>query len=199
MWQKIKILKGLEAGFQPHITEELSKNINSFAFDFVINSVHVIDKIHAGEDEYFSSKTQHKAYKIYLEEVYVSVCKFKNYDVIGHIGFVRRYGNFLDRSMKFSEYKEVLDEILKQVVKDDKGIEINSSGYRGVLKTPIPDYDIVNRYIQLGGEIITLGSDSHVTGTNASNFNFVKEKLKDLNFKYTAYFENRKPKFIKLK
>ena len=42
-----------------------------------------------------------------------------------------------------------------------KGIELNTGGFKYGLGHPNPCEDIIKRYKELGGEIITLGSDAH--------------------------------------
>ena len=79
-----------------------------------------------------------------------------------------------------------------------KGIEVNTSGYRGILGSPIPEYDIVRRYRELGGEIICLGSDSHRSEHIASGFKEGRELLLNAGFRYTTHFEGRKPVFDSL-
>jgi len=195
---KLKVLKGLEVGFQQHITKELEKVIINSDSDFIIMSVHSIDKTDASLEDYYLDKTQNHAYEKYLKEVYKSVCNFQDYDVVGHIGYVRRYGNYNNSDLKYIDYKDILDSILKKVISSGKGIEINSSGYRQNLGSPIPDFDIVKRYKELGGEIITLGSDSHTPKTISHSFDLIIKKLKDLGFEKIACFEKRDPKFIKI-
>jgi histidinol-phosphatase (PHP family) len=195
---KLKILEGLEVGFQPHVKEELSKTIKNHNFDFIIASIHSVNKEFVSNVKYYENRTKQEAFKKYLEEVYKSVKEFDDFDVVGHIGYVRRYGNLTDRSMLFKDYSEILTAILKEVIKKNKGIEINSSGYRDILGTPVPDYDIITEYKKLGGQIITLGSDSHNHKTIGHSFKIIKNRLKDLDFKYIAHFEKREAKFIKI-
>lgn len=193
-----KILEGLEVGFQPHIKQELSSIIQSHDFDFIINSIHSVNKEFVSSGQYYKNRTKQEAFNKYLQQVYKSVTEFDDYDVIGHIGYVRRYGNLSDRSMHFNDYQEILNAILKEIIKNNKGIEINSSGYRDILQTPIPNYDIISEYKNLGGQIITLGSDSHNANTIGHSFDIIKNKLKDLGFKYIAHYEKREPKFTKI-
>ncbi|KKP24848.1 MAG: Histidinol phosphate phosphatase HisJ family [candidate division TM6 bacterium GW2011_GWF2_28_16] len=193
-----KILEGLEVGFQPHIKQELSNIIKSHDFDFIIASIHSVEKEFISNGQYYQNRTKQEAFNKYLEEIYKSVTQFNDYDVVGHIGYVRRYGNLQDRSMHFKDYPEILNAILKEVIKNNKGIEINSSGYRDILQTPVPNYDIITKYKKLGGQIITLGSDSHKAQTIGHSFDIIKDNLKNLGFKYIAHYEKREPKFTKI-
>jgi histidinol-phosphatase (PHP family) len=194
---RLKIFKGVEVGVRPHLIKDLNLIIKKHDFDFVMSSVH---DFAGSEDSYnvgtYSYETKEECFIVYLNAVYDAVKNFKYYDVIGHIGFARRYVPFENKSMKYSDYKDILDAILKTVIDDGKGLEVNSSGYRQGLGTPIPDYDILKRYKEMGGEILVLGSDAHQVDDVGKNFDLVKERLQNLGFKYLAYFEKRKPVFL---
>jgi histidinol-phosphatase (PHP family) len=197
---KLKILKGIEVGYQPHVIVETNEVINNYDFDFVICSVHIIDGQDPYTGKYFIGKAKNDAYMRYLELIYSSVTKFDNFDVVGHIGYIRRYGEYDDRSLRYVDYSDILDAILKKIISGGKGLEINSSGYKHkLLNSPIPDFDIIKRYKELGGEIICTGSDAHSHEHIALKFKYVYERLIDIGFKYTTHFENRKPIFDKLK
>ncbi|KKQ32578.1 MAG: Histidinol phosphate phosphatase HisJ family [candidate division TM6 bacterium GW2011_GWF2_37_49] len=197
---KAKILKGLELGFQPHIIDQAAQIVQMNDFDFVIGSVHAVDGYTLSENAgYYQGKNKQQAYLRYLEEVYNSVVGMDCFDVIGHIGYIRRYAPDEDRSLQFIDYRDVLDMILKKVVDKGKGIEVNTSGYhyKG-LGTPIPNFDIIERYKELGGEMLTIGSDSHQARYVGNSFMPVLQRLKSIGFNYVTYFEERKPVFVKI-
>lgn len=196
---KLTVLKGIEVGIQPHVIEDTLKIVEGYDFDHVIASVHIIDKQDPYQKDYFIGKTKEAAYRRYLEEVFFAVSNYTNYDVVGHIGYVRRYGDYGDSSLRYLDYSDVLDEILKGVITSGKGIEINTSGYRSGLGSPMPDHDIVRRYKELGGEIICLGSDAHYPEHIAHSFELAtNELLLNTGFRYVTHFEQRKPVFEKI-
>jgi len=195
---QIKILNGIEVGIQPDIAIELSQFIHGANFDFVIGSTHIVDKLDLATGKYFENKTQKQAYQRYLEVIYSNICNFTDYDIVGHIGYARRYGNFDNKDMKYQDYDDIIDMILKKVIADGKGIEINTSGYRKGLKTSIPTFDIIKRYHELGGEILTIGSDAHKLQEIGYDFDNNIKKIKEIGFKHLTYFEKRKPVFVKI-
>ena len=97
--------------------------------------------------------------------------------------------------MKFSD---IIDEILIKLIEKGKGIEINTAGFKYGLNHPNPTEDIICRYRQLGGEIITIGADGHKPEHIAYDFHKVPEILKNAGFNYYTVFKNRKPDFIKI-
>jgi histidinol-phosphatase (PHP family) len=88
--------------------------------------------------------------------------------------------------------------ILKAVIQKGKGIEVNTAGYAYNLNSPHPGFDILKRYKELGGTILTLGSDAHTPQIIGGKFPFVLQKLVSLGFEHITYFEKRKPIFIKI-
>lgn len=193
--EKLKILKGIEVGYQPHVMENTNQVLTSYDFDFVILSVHIIDRQDPYTKEYFQGKSKAAAFTRYLELIFHSVSDFDNFDVVGHIGYIRRYCDYDDKSLRHSDYPDLLDAILQKIIFKGKGLEINTSGYKGILFTPIPDYDILIRYKELGGEIITIGSDAHSPEHIGMEFGRVRERLTKIGFRYLAHFEGRKPVF----
>lgn len=195
---KLDVLIGVEMGFQPHVVDNVNTILNRYDFDFVINSVHIIDHTDPYTGAFFAGRTQQHAYERYLQEIFVSVNAYDNYDIVGHIGYAARYGNFEDKPLRYKDYSDTIDMILKSVIQKGKGIELNTSGLRTDLGCPIPGYDVVRRYFELGGEIITVGSDSHFTEHLGHSFNDALEQLKNIGFKYVVHFEKRKPVFEKI-
>lgn len=195
----IKILNGVEIGIQPHVIEKSNDFIANGNFDFVINSVHAIDGSSlCSQGTFFAGKTKKQAYDRYLTAIYDCITQFTNFDIVGHIGYIRRYGPYPDNSLRYHEYADIIDAILKKVITDGKGIEINTSGYAYHLGSPIPDIDIIRRYKELGGEIITMGSDSHTADHIGNYFEEAIAILQQAGFSQVAYFVQRKPIFVPL-
>ncbi|MGL5641614.1 MAG: histidinol-phosphatase HisJ family protein [Paraclostridium sp.] len=194
----IVIKKGIEMGVQPHILERCSNDISRYPFDFVICSMHAIDKIDLYNGTFFNDKTQIQAYENYYETLYNIVKNYNDYSVLGHLDLVKRYGGFkseLDDKL----FYDILEAILKEAIYKGKGIEINTSCFRYGLKDLTPSTNILKMYKDLGGEIITTGSDSHIPDQVAYNFDYIYNKLNELGFKYVSKFDSMKPSFISIK
>jgi histidinol-phosphatase (PHP family) len=195
---KFLVLQGIELGFQPQIVKEASKLVQDNYFDFVINSTHVVDRIDVCRRPLNESWTKEQVYRRYLTAIYDSVTMFDDFDVVGHIGFITRYVPYEDPHMRYEDYADIIDMILKALIEKGKGFEVNSAGYSYKLNTPHPGFDILQRYKELGGEILTLGSDSHVLEQIGDHFTEVIQKLALIGFKHVCYFVNRKPVFVKI-
>lgn len=196
---KIKIIKGIEIGIQHGSTlDKCRDTANAFDYDFILGSFHCTDN----KDLYLGYFTEGvdiaKAFGRYYEYAYECLKVYKDFDVMGHINVVDRYVPFEDIP-EYGPYMDIIEEILKLLIDNGKGIEFNSSCYRYIKNgrtTPTPE--ILSLYKELGGEIITFGSDAHRAQDIAGNYQDAVALLKDIGFKYLSTFEKRKVNFVKL-
>lgn len=198
---KIKVNFGIEIGLQPDTVEQIRNMVKQYPFDFIIGSSHITCKKDMAMDSgFFEGYTRKEAYLRYFEEVLQNIKLYDNeFDVYGHLDYVVRYGGYAEKRIDYQEFREILDEILIQLIKKDKGIEINTSGIRYGLGNPHPNIDIVKRYKELGGKIVTIGSDAHKVEDLAKDFDIAYDLLKEAGFDEIAIFHHRKPDFIKIK
>lgn len=110
-----------------------------------------------------------------------------------------RYGDYLEKRIDYLKFQDILDEILKNLIKKEKGLEINTSGIRYGLNSSHSNIDILKLYRELGDSIITIGSDAYNVKDLASDFNIACDLLTKAKFTDIAVYHNRKPEFIKLK
>ena len=195
--EKINIKKGVEIGLQNHTIDKCIEDIKSHDFDFVIASIHTINKFDLIDRDFYKDKSQYEAYRQYYENLYNIIKKFKNYSVLGHLDLVKRYGD-LNNIIDDKVFGDEIDEILKMAIYDGKGIEINTSCFRYNMPDLTPSSYILKRYKELGGEIITTGSDSHNPAQVAYGFKEVYSRLKDMGYKMlvipcTSIKENSTP------
>ncbi len=109
-----------------------------------------------------------------------------------------RYGPNADKNYSYEMYRDIFDEILTLLIEKGKGIEINTGGLKKGMRDLHPCMGILKRYRELGGEIITIGSDSHDTAHIADNFHRAYAALQECGFRYYTVFEKRIAEFRKL-
>lgn len=196
---KISIKKGIELGLQNHLVEKYTEDMNKYKndFDFVLCSMHAIERSDMYYPEYFVGKTQHEAYETYYLRLLDIVKKFDSYSVLGHLDLVKRYGNY-ENILEDKLFMYIIEEILKTAIDKGKGIEVNTSCFRYNLPNLTPSKDILRLYKDLGGEIITTGSDSHCPSQIAYEFHHVQSVLKEIGFDYICKFDKMEPSFIKI-
>lgn len=192
----INVLLGVEIGVQPHVLNEINKLLHKYPFDFVICSTHTVGGINCSDSSFFARSLPKIAYLKYLEGLLSNVKHLNNYDVCGHLDFIARYNPYGPKQLTYAEYGDILDAIFKTIIETGHGIELNTSGYRYGLNQTHPSLEILKRYRELGGEIITVGSDAHRPEDIGSNFTLAYELLKTAGFQYITRFRERKPSFI---
>ena len=193
----LKIRRGMEFGLTVDNRQLFKKDLQRRHFDFVLGSVHFVDDLDVYFEEYWSDKTVFQAERRYLETTLDCVRLHEDYDVLAHLTYIAKTtAHPAPRAVPYAEHRELIDEILKTVAEKGKGLELNTSGMDrcgGFL----PTADYFRRFKELGGEIITIGSDSH-TVSRVGQYSFeVCDIMKDI-FGYVCTFEDRKPIFHKL-
>lgn len=196
---KLDIKLGVEVGVQPHTREHLEEQIKKYPFDFVIASTHAINRCDLAWGELQKTRNKEELQRFYFETVLDNVKKYEQFSVYGHMDFVTRYGGPEYRGMDYHMHKDIIDEILRTLIHKGKGIEINTSGYRYKENRFYPCTDIVKRYFELGGEIITIGSDSHIKEYLTLDFDVAYEFLKSIGVSYICGFDKMKPVFKRIK
>lgn len=195
---QIQLLTGIELGLQPGLRKRLAKLLSDYSFDFVIGSSHVVDHMDPYYPEYWTKKTEEQGILRYFETILENVAEFDDIDVYGHIDYIVRYGPTQAENYSYHEYQEILDEILKTLISKNIGLELNTAGLKYGLGFAHPHMDILKRYNELGGEILTIGSDGHKPEHLAYDFDKVPAILEECGFKYYTIFNKRKPEFMKL-
>lgn len=194
---RIEILIGIELGIQSHIADYLKNISEEYPFDFIIGSMHFIDGLDPYYDEYFTMHGKN-AYRRYFEKTLERIEKISCYDSLGHLDYVIRYGAAHGLTYTYEEYADCIDPILKKLITDGKALECNTGGLSRGLSEPNPCSGVLKRYKELGGELITIGSDAHSPDMPGFSFTECGQLLKDCGFKYYAVYKNRIPQMYKL-
>lgn len=195
---KLPICYGIELGLQPHVAAQNNRVTQSFAFDFVIGSSHVVHGMDPYYAEFYENRDEKDVYREYFESILENLSTDADFDVYGHLDYVVRYGPHKNQYYSYPEYSDVIDEILHRLIAQGKGIELNTAGFKYGLGHPNPTEDILRRYRELGGEIITIGADAHRHEHVAYDFAKVPDILKNAGFSHFTIFRQRKPEFIRL-
>lgn len=195
---ELVVRAGIEIG-QPQVDLEESENfLAQYKLDFVIGSIHNLeDALDVGEYD-FSKKDIYKLYPIYLESL-MEMANTCDFDVMGHITYPMRYVyNQLGVYPNMNVFVEQITKLYKCLINRGLGIEINTSGFFQPIKRSMPDVDLVKLYKACGGEIITIGCDSHNLKHVGCTTKLGVEVAEQAGFKYITTYEQRKPSFQKI-
>ena len=184
---------GAEFGVQTHTVPLFQKDFDMYDFDFIILSCHQIQDLEFWNQQFQKGKSQKEINEAYYQEIYQCMQLYKDYSVLGHLDAIKRddpYGEYED-----DQVEDILMEILKKAISDGKGIEVNTSNFRYHLSDLTPSRKILKMYYDLGGKILTFGSDTHQKEHVGYKIEEVKEIVKDMGFKEFVTFEKMKPIF----
>lgn len=182
---------GIEASFDKSkkAQEKYAETIAKYPFDVVINSVHCVD----GYDVYFKMaflfKSKKRVYTRYLETILDSLDAPYPYDVVAHIGYIAHGAPYRNKVLKYSDFPDKIDAVLKKIIEKGKAMEINFHHEMN------PPRDIIERYYELGGRKISYGSDAH-RGDICKNFDEVSAMLKEIGFTHFSVYEKHVEKLI---
>ena len=193
---QITIKKGMEFGIQKHTIPQFEKLYKRWDFDFVILSCHQVEDKEFWTQDFQKDRNQEEYQNRYYEEIWKVIHEYKNYSVLGHLDLLKRYD--LHGEYPFEKIKPMVEKILKKVIEDRKGIEVNTSSFRYGLNDLMPSRNILKLYYELGGKIITIGSDTHKKEHLGAHIEDVKNELKRIGFKYYCTFENMNPIYHEL-
>jgi histidinol-phosphatase (PHP family) len=192
--KKLIIKKGLELG-EPHLYQtEHSEFLQNKDFDFLLGSIHFI-KDRVLHREYAADEDERGVYLEYFEQVLETAQK-GSFHSLGHLDVLKRYVPERFKKFSASEYQEVVREILKAVINRSLGLEVNTSGFRQGLGEPLPTIEIIKWYKELGGQIITIGSDAHHVRHLGQGIQEGLNIIKDLGFKGIYTFTQGKPQMV---
>lgn len=190
---RITLKFGIEFGMQKHTIGEFQRDFDCYDFDFVILSCHQVNNKEFWNQDFQKGSTQQEYNEKYYEEILKVIKNYNDYSVLGHLDMIKRYDEAGE--YPFEKIKSIVTEILTHVIEQGKGIEINTSSFRYGLKDLTPSREILKLYKELGGTIITIGSDSHEEEHVGYNIPHIREELKKLGFKQFCSFEKMKPVF----
>ncbi len=192
----LKIRLGFEFGMLPDNAQTLKEDLKRRNFDFVLGSVHLAESLDIYFPPYWEGKTVDVAEQRYFAEVLTCVQNHNDFDVLGHLTYPGKVAsNPTHRPVSYGQHKEVMDEIFKVLISKGKGIEVNTSG-KDICGAYLPDVTYLRRFKELGGEIVTVGSDAHNTA-RVGQYCFQVCKMVQEIFGHVCTFENRRPIFHK--
>lgn len=190
---QIAIKTGLEFGVQVHTIPQFKALFRRYPFDFILLSIHQVEDREFWTQDFQTGRTQQEYNERYYEELLHVVRSYKDYSVLGHLDLIKRY----DKAgvYPFEKVRPLIAEILKVVLSDGKGIEVNTSSHRYGLSDSMPSADLLRLYRDLGGRIVTIGSDSHRPEHLGTWIQEAKDQLRALGFRYFCTYDRMEPVF----
>lgn len=193
---------GIELGYQSSLVDRYNDIAQQYPFDSIIMSSHLI----YGIDPYLyrdcydlGPKDLFTRYITDLVEMASGHCDF---DILGHYDYISRYAPYKDCKMYYDICPDEFDTLFRAIIHSGKSLEINTRSISKLMAqghaNPMPDDRILQRYQDLGGTHITLGSDAHTPDGLGQYFKETSKFLQKLGFESSTVFKSRKPQVLSL-
>lgn len=195
---RLNIKLGVELG-QPHLFPESSNELLAdFPYDYVIASAHKLPEGMDVSEVDYSRISEEEICEKYLEQLKALV-NWNSFNCIGHLDLIKRYSAAVyKKNITLTCRYELLKEVLQLAIANGKGIEINTSGLRQTPKETMPGPDVLKLYKQLGGEILTIGSDAHFAEDVGKGLEVALEQAREAGFRFITVFTDRKPEWVRI-
>lgn len=198
---KIRILRGIEMGQPTYDLALTEKSLARYEYDFIIGSIHNPRNQPDYGDFDYAALSQDEIYAMldnYFEEE-LMLAKWNGFDTFAHLTYPMRYIVQAGRKdIELERYDDITDEIFRVLATNGKALEINTSGLRQPIGKTMPTENYVKRFKELGGELLTLGSDAHFVQHVGAGIDNGYEIAERCGFKYVTYFKDRKPVKVKI-
>ena len=198
--RSVRLTRGVELA-QGHLyPAAASQALGLTSYDVVLGSVHSLEKgkplsrVDFNDPAVVVSKVLEQYYQAQYDMVL-----WGQFDVLAHLGYPERFlwGKYRI-PLQDDCCKEMVDAILRQLIADGKGLEVNTFGLRAGLGKPVPERSVLRRYRELGGELVTLGSDAHSADHLAADFDLAMDLLLEVGFRYFTFYSQHKPVMLRI-
>lgn len=189
------VLLGIEIGMRPDLVKENAALIGRYPFDFVIGSIHVIDRIDIYQEDFYHGRTKAEVYGQYFASMLTCLEGYDFIDSLGHIDYISRYARLADPELHYAEFAAALDAVLGRVAAGGKALEINTRRLDSA-DTVAALLPIYHRFRQLGGELVTIGSDAHTARDIGNHFPVALDMAEACGLR-AVYYKDRRPEYMK--
>ena len=192
---KIKISVGIELGQAHDCPEKANEILKKYSYDQVIGSVH---NLRGMPDFYLMAfyKLTGRQCQIFLTQYFKELEEIVDlgyFDTLAHLTYPLRYFKEGGHEISLEPHMPAIKRIFEKLISQGKALEVNTSGYRKDLGCPLPDLDILKLYYDMGGRLITVGSDAHYVEDIGCDIQRTYDELKKIGFTHIVSFTGRKP------
>ena len=184
----LQIKCGIEVSYEFTLESSIKKYIEDSTCDYIIGSVHEVTS--KTMDNTFLEQHNPRHYFKEVERLIMS----STCDIVGHLEYFKRWGGVYSSS----EFKKEISAVLHLIIDHDIALDVNTSGLRHPVRDIYPSFKVIQWYRELGGELISMGSDAHSVEDMASQFSPVIKKLKSYGFDTMATFDKRSRELVEL-
>lgn len=195
----LAVYTGVECGLQR--SEQVKRKNEQLRsrqeLDYMIGSLHLVDGMDPYYPSFWEGKDPHGCILHYFESLYENLQLFHGFDALGHMDYIVRYAP-ASFCYEPNEYRDIVDVILRFLIQKDIALELNTSGWKTTGRCQNPHLDILIRYRELGGELVTIGSDAHAPEYVAYRFDQAAALMQKTGLRQYVVYQKHKPVFYDL-
>ena len=195
---RIRLHFGVELGLQPigEVVEENRRFAAAWPFDLVIASTHVAGRMDPYYPSFYEGRSEEEGMRAVFAETLENIRQFEDFDVVGHLDYPVRYLPSGRKHIDLSASRGILDEIFRLIIRRGQGLDVNTEQLRRGYDEMNPSRALLTRYHELGGRIITFGSDAHQAGRLAGFFDRAEKIVRECGFTGYYVYEDRHPVYV---
>ena len=196
---ELDVIKGIEIGQGIYRKAETEYLLKKYHYDFALGSLHNLENM---EDFYFLDYKEFDVYELlnrYFEGL-LELSRWGTFDSLAHLTYPLRYIIARDKiNVDMSKFDDIINSIFETLVKNNKALEINTSGLFMDMKDTLPNIKYIKRFKELGGKYITVGSDSHYADRLFQGIDVGYDIAKASGFEHITIFKNHEPVLVEIK
>lgn len=192
---QLTISAGVEIA-EPHLYQQQADTlVNKYPFDYLMGSIHWIGSNSLFDEMFFVTYPPGDIYKSYFIELRRMV--ESDIDIVGHFDIPVRTAKPII-GYEPDRYEDLIRDILRIIIQRQLVLEINSAGLRKPARNLMPDQFILKWFVEMGGDLVTIGSDAHQVDQVGMDLDTVIHALQDHGLFHIARFTNRSLSLIEL-
>ncbi len=189
---RLVIRMGVEVDYQRWFEDDIAAYLDDYPFDYVIGSVHYVDRVRVMTPEYCAGRYARAAYAAYFRAVRDSI-ETGQIDILGHLEYPNVRGIAAYGPYDPAAYREEIDGVLDALLRNGVALEVNTAAARKAVGRTFPCAEVVSWYAQAGGRLLTFGSDAHHPDDLASDLPDAIEMARSAGLSEVAVYDQRTP------
>ena len=188
---RITVLRGVELGIASDMFREGEELLSAYPFDFVIGSKHLMDGGDPYDRSFWEGRDREALLHRWFSQMRDDIEAYPVFDSLGHLDYVARYMPGGIRAFDWKNYEEEICGILKALIANDIALEVNTNSFRYGTDQPHPQTAVIEKYLEMGGSLITIGSDAHAPERVAQEFSRTEKILAEIGITQSVLYEGR--------
>ena len=195
---QLEIGLGIEVDYQPRMMDAIIDYLSRHQFDVVLLSIHWAADRQLHLPRNWQSGSPEEMTAAYQTTLLDATQRLQGYaeqgerpfDIIGHLDLFARYEQQFWQQVVPMDAGAV-DDALQQLIAGDVVPEANTSGIRQGLGRPLPEPAMLERYRELGGRFVSIGSDAHLAEHVGADLAETAHQLAAVGLEGEAVFRDR--------